>query len=267
MAQISIIIPSFNRLHLLGRALASVVQQTWTNWDLWLVDDGSTDGTHDFFLEWVEEAGEKHRMHYIYQNHSGVSRARNMGVHMSKAPLLAFLDSDDEWLPHKLELQMAMYETTLQRLIHGEELWIRNGKQVKVPTKYKKHGGRIFIDCLPVCAISPSTVVMERSLFEEVGGFREDFAACEDYDLWLKICARYEVGLVEHPVLFKYGGHEDQLSMTTPALDRYRVKALEDILKSSFLLPEERIAAMAMLAEKTEILRKGAAKRTQERQI
>lgn len=256
MAKVSVIIPTHNRWPLLERALTSLISQTWQDFDLWLIDDGSTDNTRENFLAWVEEQGEQARFHYAYQNHGGVSRARNYGVHLSRGEYLAFLDSDDEWLPFKLELQWAMIQEGWQ-LVHAEEVWFRNGAQVKQLKKHAKTGGRIFSSCVRGCCISPSTVLMERSLFEEVGGFREDFPVCEDYDLWLKICSRYPVGFIEQPVIFKHAGHGDQLSMQLKAMDYYRVKALETQLSNPALLPEEREVLLEVLREKCEILLSG----------
>ncbi|MBT8148199.1 MAG: glycosyltransferase, partial [Gammaproteobacteria bacterium] len=192
----------------------------------------------------------------------GVSKARNYGVARSSGDWLAFLDSDDEWLPDKLQRQMtALQQQPDYQLCHTEEIWIRNGRRVNPMTKHAKAGGHIFENCLPLCAISPSSVIIKRDLFEQVGGFDEQLPACEDYDLWLRICARNPVIFLEQPLIRKYGGHADQLSRKYWGMDRFRISALEKILQSGLLDDQQLAAATDILIQKCEILANGAAKR------
>jgi glycosyltransferase involved in cell wall biosynthesis len=191
-----------------------------------------------------------------------VSKARNFGVEHSRGGWLAFLDSDDEWLPEKLERQWAALQQQPEyRLCHTEEIWIRNGKRVNPMNKHAKYGGHIFDYCLPLCAMSPSSVLIRRDLLEQTGGFDEQLPACEDYDLWLRICAKNPVLFIDQPLLKKYGGHPDQLSKKHWGMDRFRVYALEKILHSGTLDDQQRAAATATLLEKCEILANGASKR------
>ena len=253
---ISVIIPSFNRAHTLGRSLNSVLGQTLTPDEIILVDDGSSDQTARLVSEHYPQVT------YLYQENQGVSTARNAGVAQCQAEWLAFLDSDDEWLPEKLELQIAALAMQDDyRLCHTEEIWIRNGKRVNPMNKHTKAGGFIFEKCLPLCAISPSSVVIKRSLFEQAGGFDETLPACEDYDLWLRICAVEPVLYLEQPLLRKYGGHADQLSQKHWGMDRFRVAALEKILQSGSLDERQAVAATNTLMNKCEILANGAMKR------
>lgn len=263
-ALISVIIPSYNRAPILERAIQSVLIQKGPPFEIIVVDDGSTDETEKVVHNLFRLAGNTRPLplKFVAQENRGVSAARNTGIYHSKGEWLAFLDSDDEWLPGKLEAQTRFFETHPEyQICQTDEIWIRNGVRVNKMKKHEKKGGWIFNECLPLCAVSPSAVMMHRSLFDEVGLFREDYPACEDYELWLRIAPRYPIGLVQEPYLKKYGGHEDQLSHQYEAMDRFRVKALSEVIASGILNATQKQAAQAMLDEKLRILRLGAEKR------
>jgi len=254
--RISVVIPTHNRAKLLERALHSVQQQTHAPYEVIVVNDGSEDQTRQL----VEQKFPHYR--HLYQPNRGVSSARNLGILAARGDWIAFLDSDDEWLPGKLEAQRQQLSGSPDlRISHTEEIWIRNGVRVNQMNKHKKSGGHIFQRCLPLCVISPSSVMIHRSIFDSVGLFDESLPACEDYDLWLRICARYPVDFVEQPQIIKYGGHQDQLSRRHWGMDRFRVQALEKIINSRIIEGEALDAAKAMLCRKARILANGAAKR------
>ncbi len=252
---ISVIIPSFNRAHTLTRALQSVLAQDHAASEILLIDDGSTDNT----AERVQQDFPSVR--YCYQDNAGVSAARNLGIAQAKGEWLAFLDSDDAWLPQKLHRQwQALQRQTRYRLCHTDEIWIRHGKRVNPMHKHRKQGGFIFQHCLPLCAISPSSVMIHRTLFDEVGLFDTSLPACEDYDLWLRITASHPVLYLDEALLTKYGGHSDQLSRQHWGMDRFRIQALENILRHNSLSSADRTAALTILQEKIRILLLGAHK-------
>jgi len=253
---ISVIIPTHNRAYSLSRALDSVFSQSTLPDEVIVVDDGSNDGTSELI---------EHKyplVKTIYQNQQGVSAARNVGIGEAKFDWIAFLDSDDEWLPHKLEKQCEtlMASPGLQ-VCHTEEIWIRNGERVNQMNKHKKTGGWIYQNCLPLCAMSPSSIMIHKCIFADVGLFKEQLPACEDYDLWLRICARYPVLYVEKPCINKYGGHEDQLSSAYWGMDRFRIQALMDILKEQVLNEDDKGATKIVLRKKIEVYSNGARKR------
>jgi glycosyltransferase involved in cell wall biosynthesis len=253
---VSVVIPTFNRAGLVARALESVLAQTRPAEEVIVVDDGSSDGT----LELVADRFPVVRL--VAQENRGVSAARNRGIAMATGDWIALLDSDDEWRPEKLARQLAaLAEQPEYRICHTDEIWIRNGRRVQPKNKHAKRGGRMFRHCLALCAISPSSVLIHRPLFEQVGGFDEDLPACEDYDLWLRICCRLRVLLVGEPLVVKHGGHDDQLSRRIWGLDRFRIRALEKILESESLCLEDRQAALRTLLQKIEIFAAGAEKR------
>ncbi len=253
---IAVIIPTYNRSHTLRRALDSVNNQTVRPSEICVVDDGSTDETEQLLSRHYPQ------VNYVYQNNAGVSSARNAGVALTRGHWLAFLDSDDEWMPNKLERQLQEINgNNTFPLVHCDEIWIRNGVRVNAMHKHQKAGGEIFERCLPLCVISPSAVMIKRRLFEEVGGFDESLPACEDYDLWLRICSRHPVLYIEEALLRKYGGHDDQLSRQHWGMDRFRVKALVTLLNTGNLRPQQTQLTRAMLVNKCEILAQGAGKR------
>ncbi len=258
MELISVIIPTYNRKALLERALRSVLCQKKTDFELIVADDGSNDGTNAVMPKQFPS------IRYLrWDKQQGPSYARNRGVEAAKGRWIAFLDSDDEWKPGKLRAQLDFFaEYPDYRIAQTEEIWIRNGVHVNPMRKHKKYGGAIFEKCLPLCVISPSAVMLEKALFETSGGFDESLPACEDYDLWLRLSAKEPVGLIEKPYVIKYGGHEDQRSREFAAMDRFRIYALDKILSSGTLMPEQTVAAQQALDEKIRIFNQGALKRT-----
>ncbi len=251
---ISVIIPAFNRAHTLPKALDSVLSQTLKPREIIVVDDGSTDETNAVLANYPG-------LCIISQDNRGVSAARNMGIEKAGGEWLAFLDSDDEWLKEKLEKQWDAICIDDKLICHTEEIWIRNGQRVNPMKKHKKFGGIIYERCLPLCVISPSSVMIHRSVFEDVGVFDESLEVCEDYDLWLRICAKYSVLFIDEPLIVKYGGHEDQLSRKYWGMDRFRVKALEKMMSFGALNDEDEKATVNMILQKCGIIINGMKKR------
>jgi glycosyltransferase involved in cell wall biosynthesis len=256
---ITVIIPTHNRATMIERALQSVYAQTWRDFELIVVDDGSTDGTSE--LAMVRSGDPRLRVLRLPENR-GVSYARNVGVRAASAPWIAFLDSDDEWLPAKLERQIRWTkEHPAGNVVQTKEIWIRRGQRVNPPKTHEKFGGDLFAASLERCMITPSSVLLRKALITESGGFNEMLPACEDYDLWLKITCRHTVGLIEEDLLIRYGGHADQLSATVPVLDRYRIQSLCDLLESAALSSSQKSLARASLLKRARIVAQGYQKR------
>ncbi|OHD62818.1 MAG: hypothetical protein A2176_02965 [Spirochaetes bacterium RBG_13_51_14] len=258
MPLFSVIIPVHNRPLPLMQAIDSVLGQTFGDFELIVVDDGSTDGTRRA----AEMYGK--RILYVRQDHRGVSAARNAGIKQSSAPWIAFLDSDDRWLPQKLA-RHACYirEHPGVRIHQTDEQWIRKGRRVNPKLRHLKRDGYLFIDSLDLCLISPSAVVMSRALFNRYGLFDEFLPACEDYDLWLRV-TRYEwVGRIPEKLVVRHGGHPDQLSVRHWGMDRFRVYSILHLLATygDSLKPEYRDRAAAAAVRKARILMDGAMKR------
>jgi glycosyltransferase involved in cell wall biosynthesis len=252
---VSVIIPTFNRWPLVGAAIESVLAQTYSDFELIVVDDGSTDGTG------AELARFGSRLRLLTQPNRGVSAARNLAVRHARGSYLAFLDSDDLWLPSKLAIQTAfMKQNPSVKICQTEEIWIRNGVRVNPKAKHRKPSGDIFFPSLELCLVSPSAVMLTRELFEQAGGFDETLPVCEDYDLWLRIAVDHFVPLIDEPLVVKRGGHADQLSRSLWGMDRYRVLALQKLLRSG-LGGERRLAGLEVLRRKVAVLADGARKR------
>ena len=195
---ISVIIPTFERRHLIGRALDSVLKQTQPAREVIVIDDGSSDGT----AGWIKKAYPS--IILIDQKNRGVSAARNTGIRNAKSKWVALLDSDDEWLPEKLETQVKLLQKNKDKLFcHTNEIWIRNGVRVNPMKKHQKFGGMIFNECLDICRISPSSSLFCRALLDDVGWFDETLPICEDYDLWLRVTAKYPILFVDEPLIIK----------------------------------------------------------------
>jgi glycosyltransferase involved in cell wall biosynthesis len=253
--QISAIIPSYNRLESLKRAINSVLDQDCAVDELIVVDDGSTDKTATYIRQNFPQ------VILIQQTNQGVSAARNAGIKRAKYDWIALLDSDDSWHHNKIStIKEHHVQQPDMELIHSDEIWIRNHVRVNAMHKHKKTGGHVFLRCLPLCVISPSAVVLKRSLIESVGCFDESLPACEDYDLWLKICCHHCVHYIDQPLITKYGGHEDQLSTQHWGMDRFRIRALLRLIQQDQLSSTYRLAANEMLQKKLTVLLNGAKK-------
>jgi len=254
--KISVIIPTFNRLDLLKRAIESVLNQSIKPYDIIVVDDGSTDDTSEMIQQKYKS------INLIQQKNSGVSAARNNGIKNAQGDWIALLDSDDEWGENKLEEQVNnLTDNPKYEFCHTNEIWIRNGIRVNQKKRHKKYGGFIFDKCLDICRISPSSVLFNKNILNHVGWFDEKLPVCEDYDLWLRITADYEILFIDKPLIVKYGGHNDQLSNSVEAIERFRIKALQSLLENSDLSKNNRIHAIEMIIKKLNIYLKGLVKR------
>ena len=258
---VSVIIPTYNRGWIIKEAIDSILAQDYTEFELIVVDDGSTDHTSDVLDSYGDD------IKVLFQKNKGVSAARNRGIAEASGKFIAFLDSDDLWLPQKLTVQIEFFNQTPDALIcQTEEVWIRNGLRVNPKKRHKKPSGMIFNPSLELCLVSPSAVMIQRSLFGRVGKFDETLPACEDYDLWLRISCRFPVHLIDTPLIIKRGGHGDQLS-SRAGLDRFRIKAIEKIIKRGILSDDQYRAAVKTLKKKCDIYAAGCRKRGREEEV
>jgi len=253
---LSVVIPTYNRASFLEETIDSVLAQTFQRFELIVVDDGSTDGTQEILSGY----GEKIRV--ITQANQGPSAARNRGIEEAKGEWIAFLDSDDAWKPDKLKKQIQFITDHPEtKICQTEELWIRNGKRVNPRKKHEMHSGWIYEKCLPLCIVSPSSVMIHRDVFEKVGLFDETMPACEDYDLWLRIAPHYPIFLVREQLIVKQGGHSDQQSRVVESLDRLRIKAIVKSIESGSLSDMQYQAGLVELNKKCRVYGNGCIKR------
>lgn len=252
---ISIIIPTFNRSNLLVEAVDSVLSQDFVEKEIIVVDDGSTDDTS----QQMSQFGNK--MIYIKIKNAGVSKARNIGIERARGEYIAFLDSDDLWLPKKLSYQMEYFEKHPEiNICQTEEQWIRRGKRVNPKNIHQKYSGWIFEQCIPRCIISPSAVMLKRRVLDDVGLFDESMPVCEDYDLWLRTSLKYQIVTLPEPMIIKRGGHADQLSSQF-GQDIWRIYALEKVLKNSDLDARLKNLVKEDIIRRARIVATGAKKR------
>ncbi len=252
---VSVIIPTYNRDWIVAEAIDSVLAQDFSDYELIVVDDGSNDGTPKILAAYGD------RITVLRQPNRGVSAARNRGIAAAAGHLMAFLDSDDLWLPQKLSTQVNFFAEHPEAVIcQTEERWIRNGVRVNPKKRHLKFSGMIFERSLALCLVSPSAVMIKKSLFDTVGLFDENLPACEDYDLWLRVSCRYPVHLIDTELIIKRGGHEDQLSKAA-GLDKYRIQSLLKLLQDNCLTPQQKQAVMITLVEKCDVYAGGCRKR------
>lgn len=256
MYKISVIITTFNRQELLERAIESVLAQTYTNYNIIVVDDGSTDNTSTIKIL------NNPKIKYIQQQNQGTSAAKNTGIKNSSAPFIAFLDSDDTWEKDKLKIQLGFMEKNpLCQICYTDETWIRNGKTVSQRKKHIKTGGNIFNAAVKNCFIGISTVMIKRELFAEIGLFDQSMPVCEDYDLWLRIASAHKIELIEQKLTNKYALTHPQLSFSDYPMEQYRIQALNKILKSKNLTIENRSLVLKTMEQKHKIMLCGLRKR------
>ena len=253
---VSVVVPTYNRAGRLSKTLHSVLNQIYQDFEIIVVDDGSTDGTSKVMQTFP---GVK----YIFtkENH-GVSRARNEGLTHAKGRYICFLDSDDLWDEKKLQVQLQWMEENIDcQVCYTDEIWIRRGVRVNPMNKHQKYSGDIFRHCLPLCIVSPSSAMLRAGLFDEVGNFDESLPACEDYDLWLRIAMKHTFHFIKEPLIIKHGGHADQLSRKYWGMDRFRVAVLQKLLDHNLLEGERLQLTRAVLVEKCSVLIQGFVKR------
>jgi glycosyltransferase involved in cell wall biosynthesis len=253
---ISVIIPTYNRQDFLKKAIDSVLAQTYPHYELIIVDDGSEDNTPELV------AGYKNDIVYIRQNNKGPAAARNTGIRTARSSMLAFLDSDDWFAENKLAVQLSVMQADPAFLIcHTQETWFRNGKILNQKAKHKKNSGYIFNQSLKLCAVSMSTVMIRREVFDTYGLFDEYFSCCEDYEFWLRVSAEQDFLLVDEPLTLKDGGRDDQVSsIYRTGMDKFRIKAIRKILASGSLSPAQTRLAFTELSNKCRIYGNGCLK-------
>ena len=253
---VSVIIPTHDRRALVMEAIDSVRAQSHEPIELIVVDDGSTDGT-------PERLRAEPGIRLLRIDHTGRPGAvRNAGVAIATGEYIAFLDSDDLWMPDKLTLQMELLRASPGvPIVHSRELWLRDGRPVSQSGQRHRRAGWLFADAVRKCIIGPSTVVLHRDVLGAVGGFREDLEIAEDYELWLRVTVRFPVAYCDRPLVTKRAGHGDQLSERYGQIERFRIDALAPLVAADRWTEPERSIARRELARKCRIHAAGAGKR------
>ena len=259
MCKVSVIIPVYNRASLLKEALASVSNQTFKDIEIIVVDDGSDIKELSLIREYCCDVGAS----LLELEHKGFpGRARNRGVEASKGALVAFLDSDDIWEREKLHYQTKYFlEHKEAKLVHTREIWNRAGKVISQKKQKHKRDGNLFEDALLKCIIGPSTVMMKKPIYSELGGFSDTIEVAEDYEFWLRYTNKYGVGYIDKPLVIKRSGEWNQLSTKYNQIEIFRIKGLRGLLKGGFFTAENTLLARREYVRKVEIYAKGCEKR------
>ena len=229
-AKVSIITSTYNNVTYISQAIESVLAQTYDNWEMLIVDDGSSDGTEDVVTRFNDS-----RIHYFTLEHSGIPAVpRNIGIEHSTGEFIAFLDADDMWLPQKLEKQVAYLKANPKiALVYG--LAKTFGFISRVIYMNSGHSGKIFNKLIEANFIPCLTVILRSSVLKEVGGFDEDeeIKFAEDWELWLKIAHKYNIGFVPE-VLGCYRMHEAGHSHDERHIQR-SAKVIDKIIKKGWI--------------------------------
>lgn len=264
--EVSLVIPTHNRRAMVREAVMSAVAQRGARFEVIVVDDGSTDGSVDELAAIGRELSATPRAPAMrierWEAARGPAAARNRGAEIARAPLIAFLDSDDLWKADKLARHLDYARRHPEyALSQTQEIWLRDGRRRNPGRRHAKRAGDIFIDSLRTCLVSPSAAMIDAELFRATGGFDEDMAAAEDYDLWLRVLIDHEAGLLDEPLVVRRAGHDGQLSATVAAIDRYRILALAKLLAHRRVTGARRDAVVEVIVEKAGIVARGAARR------
>jgi teichuronic acid biosynthesis glycosyltransferase TuaG len=247
MPAVSVIIPAYNAEAFLGRAIRSVKAQSFRDYELVVVDDGSTDGT-------AEVARGFEGIRYVLGPHQGEAGARNLGLAEAEGELVAFVDADDEWLPEKLARQVEFMEKLGSSFSYTDSYVVRDGHRVRYSTLAQPHDGKILSplidDWLDQAFILPTEVVASRSLLKSAGGFEDGLPTPGhvDWGLWLKLALRgTRFDYLDDPLALWYRGHESVSSNAVEMVERYRV-ALEYFSTKYDFPPEARERLVRALA-------------------
>jgi glycosyltransferase involved in cell wall biosynthesis len=256
--RVDVVIAAFERASMLAEAIHSVLNQTHTDLNLVVVDDASPQP-----LSQLLRVDDKRLQFLRLERNTGPGGARNAGVKLGDAPLVAFLDSDDLWQTAKLAKQVAEFEASpWLQWSHCNEEWQRHGKVVVQRSEHRKQGGAFLERAFGRCLIANSAVVFRRAFFEKHGGFNAHFPVCSDYELWLRMLADAPIGFSEEALVIKRAGDWPQVS-SIPETDRYRVLALHRFYRQQrrrLISADLTDRLLAEAVSKCQILIKGAHK-------
>ncbi len=205
MVKVSAIIPTYNREKLVVKAVASALAQDYSDLEVIVIDDGSTDNTKEALKQF------EGRIKYVYQPNSGLSSARIRGFNESNGDYLAFLDSDDMWLANKTTKQVAALDNDPGLAFVFSETYVIDKEDRTVKT-WERAGREGLRDLFDICYVWIVTVMIRRSSYEAVNGFDPDLHSCQDYDLFLRLMNRYPYSFMEE-TLAKYRKHDTNMSL------------------------------------------------------
>jgi len=252
---VSVVIPTYNRAASIGEALDSVLAQTYPAMEIIVVDDGSTDDTRQILMQRYPQ------VRYFHQENGGVSRARNRAIREARGEFIAFLDSDDLWLPDKTEKQVACFKQHPDAgLVHTDADFLDNTGPEPVllarTSKTQFSTGDIVVNLFTRFSLNTQTVMMRKAVFQTVGYFDEELRALEDDNLWIRVAIRYPLRLVAEPLVHIQrlpGPHLSQMEHSFP----YFIKHIE-LIQTRYPEVAERLGP-ALIRWRTRALYRGRA--------
>lgn len=236
--RVSVVMAAYDYGHYIAQAIQSVVDQTFVDWELIIVDDGSTDDTRDVVTPFLTDE----RIHYHYQVNRGQPGAENTGINLSRGQFLAFLDADDVWLPTKLAKQLGIFESSPQTgVVYSGRITIDpNGREL-APKPQAHFRGRVLHQLFRDNFVCFSSSVVRREVFKDVGLFNEEYRHANDYDLWLRAAMHWGFDVVDEPLVRYRTGHanltsrgDTQLLTALKIMQRFAA-AHKDVIPPSLL--------------------------------
>lgn len=252
MDDVSVIIPVYNRDYSLRDAVESVLIQTYKPSEIIIIDDGSFFQAKDILKNY------KNNIKIIrHEKNKGVSASRNTGILASSSKYIAFLDSDDIFLPEKLELQINFMKENNYQISHTNEFWYKKDRFINQNKKSKRYGGKILDKILDKCRVSPSSLIVERKVFEKSGLFDETLDVCEDYEISLRFALHYEIGYLDKNLIIKRAIEENSLSAAINHIEHIRYNILKNFYKKyeDRFNREEKEALLCELQRKNSIIK------------
>lgn len=248
MPRVSVTIPTFNCARFLVRAISTALSQTYTDYEIIVVDDGSTDGTRDVVAQFGD------RVQYLYQPNGGLSSARNLALSRASGEFIAYLDADDMWYPHKLERQVAFLDAHKEcGLVHSDVTIISDTDDVicyraNQETLREVPEGYCTLDLLRRCHIQVPTVLERRNCIERVGNFDERLKTAQDYLHWIRIATEgWAIGYIAEPLAM--------YRRTASSLSSSPRRVLEDFVIIFEALAAEKSLVLKYGQEATDIIR------------
>ena len=250
---VSVIIPTYNRAYLIDRAIQSVLNQSYQDFEMIIVDDGSTDDTKEVVTEFQEQ---DKRIRYIrHEKNKGGSAARNTGIKSAEGDYVAFLDDDDEWLPAKIEKQVVKFQDSLDEVgvIYSGFFYVsdKTGKVISesVPTLR----GNVYANLLSGCILGSPTPLIRKTCFQKAGLYDDRLPSCQDWDMWIRLSKHYTFDFIPD-ILAKHHVHGKQISVDLNAKIQARktliIKYRADLSKHPSILSEHsrRLGILCCLA-------------------
>ena len=234
MPQTSVVIPAYNCAAFLPETLESVFAQTYRDLEIILVDDGSTDNTPAVVAPYLN------RINYIRQKNGGLPAARNTGIRAAKGEFIALLDADDSWMADKLERQLPRFSDAEIGIVYSDfSVRYADGRfqPSYLVNRPLASEGHVLENYIRSRFLFPSTMVIRQSCLEEFGVFDEEMLACEDVELFARICSRWKVARVDEPLVIRYEGAHNITSNSTK-INHYTILALQKVLSRQPDLPK-----------------------------